>query len=627
MEEFLFPHEKIREVQEDFIRDVAKSLEEKKNMVIHAPTGLGKTTILGPALAYAIKNKKTAFFITPRHTQHKIAIETLKKIKEKHKTNFVAVDIIGKKWMCQQTGVKELTTGEFGEYCRELIENGNCEYYANVRKKGKASMETELLLRELKEKNPVDVEEMCKRCREAKLCPYEIACMLGQEARVIIGDYFHVLSPAIRENLFGKMNKDLSESILIFDEGHNIPARARDLLTSTITSLSLENAAKECRSLGHYELAGGVEKMREALERFVREKTDMENDEALIEKNEFYEEVGKIGDYEQMNGSLSFVAETILETKKRSSAHSLATFMENWLGPDEGFARILAKGFTKQGKGVITLSYRCLDPSMIIKPIADQATIITMSGTLTPTSMYKDLFGIEAETREYRDVFPKHNRLNLIIPKTTTRYTERNSEMYNKIAIVAAKLSNAIPGNAAIFFPSYKVLDCVKNYLNEYSEKTTFTEMQGMNKTERQEMIEKFKSYKDSGAILLGCSSGSFGEGVDLPGEYLKGVIVVGLPLSKPDLETKKLIEYYDKKFGKGWDYGYVYPAILKVIQNAGRCIRSKTDKGVRIFVDERYAWQSYMRCFPKDWEMKTTNMPITAIGEFFNTGISLNTK
>ncbi|MEM4245215.1 MAG: helicase C-terminal domain-containing protein, partial [Candidatus Nanoarchaeia archaeon] len=232
--------------------------------------------------------------------------------------------------------------------------------------------------------------------------------------------------------------------------------------------------------------------------------------------------------------------------------------------------------------------------------------------------MYKDLFGIEAEMKEYRDTFPKHNRLNLIIPKTTTKYTERNNEMYNKIGVVAAKLANAIPGNVAVFFPSYNVLEEVSQFLNEYCEKTSLTEVQGMSKKERQEILEKFKSYKDSGAVLLGCSSGSFGEGIDLPGEYLRAVIVVGLPLSKPDLETKKLIEYYDKKFGKGWDYAYIYPAILKIIQNAGRCIRSRHDKGARIFVDERYTWQKYLSCFPKDWEMKTTDRPITTIEEFF---------
>jgi DNA excision repair protein ERCC-2 len=618
MEEFLFPHEKIREVQEDFIRDVAKALNENKNMLIHAPTGLGKTTILGPALAYAIKNKKTVFFITPMHTQHKIAVETLKKIKEKYKKEFVVVDLIGKRWMCQQKGVQELTSHEFAEYCSDMIDKGECQYHSNIKKKGKNSIETDMTVRELKQKNPLHVEEVCKICGDSKLCPYEISCILGQDAQVIIGDYYHVLNQSIRETLLMKMNKDMSDMIFIFDEGHNLPNKIRDLLTATITTISIENAAKECKSLAQYELAEDVEKMGKILEKLVKEKTTIETNEGLVNKNEFYQEVGKIREYERMNGNLQFIAEQILETKKRSFSHNISTFMEQWPGEDEGFARIITKKFTKQGRPYIMLLYRCLDPSIIIKRLAEQSRIIVMSGTLSPTSMYKDLFGIEAETKEYKDLFPQKNRLNLIIAKTTTKFTERNSEMYNKIAIITAKLSNAVPGNVAIFFPSYKILEEVNQHFNDYSEKTTLTEMQGMSKKERQEMLEKFKSYKDAGAILLGCSSGSYGEGIDLPGEYLKGVIVVGLPLSKPDLETKKLIEYYDMKFGRGWDYGYIYPAILKTIQNVGRCIRSKHDKGVRIFVDERYAWQRYLTCFPKEWEMVTTSMPITAIEEFF---------
>ncbi|MFH1211074.1 MAG: ATP-dependent DNA helicase [archaeon] len=618
MDEFLFPHEKIREVQDEFIKDVAKALEDKKNILLHAPTGLGKTTILAPALAYAIKNKKTIFFITPMHTQHKIAIETLKKIKEKHKTEFVAIDLIGKRWMCQQKGVQDLPSHEFGEYCLDMIDKGECQYHSNIKKKGKNSIEAEFILREIKNNNPLHVEEVCERCGKNKLCPYEICCILGQDAQVIIGDYHHVLNPSIRETLFKKMNKEMKDAILIFDEGHNLPGKIRDLLTATTSNISIEIAARECRSLGEDEFAEKIEAVGKILEKFIKEKTTIEMNETIIVKKEFYDQINKIDEYEKISGNLNFIAEKILEQKKRSFCHNLAEFMEKWVGPDEGYARIITKGFTKHGKPLITLSYRCLDPSIIMKPLSEEAKIIVMSGTLVPTTMYKDLFGMETEIKEYRDTFPKKNRLNLIIPKTTTKFSERNSEMYNKIAIVTSKLSNAVPGNVAIFFPSYRLIEEIHKQFVKYSDKTTLMEIPGMNKEMRQEFLERFKSYKSKGAVMLGCSSGSFGEGIDLPGEYLKGVIVVGLPLSKPDLETKKLIEYYDKKFGKGWDYGYIYPAILKTIQNAGRCIRSKHDRGVRIFVDERYTWPRYQNCFPKDWEMKVTQTPITAIEDFF---------
>ena len=107
-------------------------------------------------------------------------------------------------------------------------------------------------------------------------------------------------------------------------------------------------------------------------------------------------------------------------------------------------------------------------------------------------------------------------------------------------------------------------------------------------------------------------------QGVDLPGDLLKAVVVVGLPLQKPDLETKELIDYYDNKYQKGWDYGYTFPAITKCLQGAGRCIRSETDRGVIAFLDERFVWPSYMKCFPPDWNIKITRLYEDRVKEFF---------
>ena len=98
----------------------------------------------------------------------------------------------------------------------------------------------------------------------------------------------------------------------------------------------------------------------------------------------------------------------------------------------------------------------------------------------------------------------------------------------------------------------------------------------------------------------------------------LKAVIVAGLPLQKPDLETKELIDYYQSKFGKGWDYGYVYPAITKCLQSAGRCIRSEKDRGIIVFLDKRFAWGNYMRCFPPEMNIKVTSLYHEKIKEFF---------
>ena len=114
--------------------------------------------------------------------------------------------------------------------------------------------------------------------------------------------------------------------------------------------------------------------------------------------------------------------------------------------------------------------------------------------------------------------------------------------------------------------------------------------------------MEKFRKQSKQGAVLLGVTGGSLSEGIDFPGKDLLGVIVVGIPLKEPNLETNALIRYYDLKFGKGWDYGYVFPAMSKAVQAAGRVIRDEKDRGVIVFMDDRFSWSRYGKCFPGDF-------------------------
>src|SRR3989338_8706473 len=220
--ELFFPHEKIRESQQELIKSIEEAIAEKTNLIAHAPTGLGKTAaVLSVALSYAINKKLTVFFLTPKHTQHKIAIETLRLIKQKYNLDFGVVDLIGKRWMCAQEGVTDLSTSEFYDYCKDLIKDKQCVYYNNLKNKEKLSVETEVTIKELNSKI-LHVEELKSISKERMLCPFEIACIIAKKASVIIADYHHILSPGIRDHLLEKINKDLSECIIIFDEAHNI---------------------------------------------------------------------------------------------------------------------------------------------------------------------------------------------------------------------------------------------------------------------------------------------------------------------------------------------------------------------------------------------------------------------
>lgn len=622
MERYLFPYDRIREVQEDMIEEVAGVLEDGKDLIVHAPTGLGKTVAtLGPALKYALEKKKKIFFLTSRHTQHVIAIDTLRQIKEKYGLEFAAVDLIGRKWMCPVPGIAKMRTGDFYEYCKKQKEDGLCEYHSNTKDGNKLTTEAKRALTELKKESPTHIEKFMTLCGRDDLCPHELATALAKEASVIVADYYYIFNQWIRDPFFSRAEITLPDCIVIADEGHNLPDRIRNMMTIKLSGTVIKRAVNEAKKIGDSETVSRLARLQDVLNEFSQGMRD--GDERSVGKAEFIEKVSKIGDYDTIIEDLEFAAEQVRDKEKQSSLGTVSQFLDIWKGPDKGYVRLISQREFRR-ESVVMLSYRCLDPALVTRETIENAhSTILMSGTLTPTSMYKDILGFpqEAAERRYPSPFPEENRLSMIIPDTTTKFAARNEEMYERIARICADIVNIVPGNTALFFPSYFLRDRVYRHFSDISRKTSFLEMSDMTKEEKAEFLDRFKSYKDSGAALLGAVSGSFGEGIDLPGDLLKAVVVVGLPLQQPNLETKALINYYDEKFGKGWDYGYVGPAFTKTLQSAGRCIRSSEDRGVVVFLDERYTWPNYFKHFPIDWNIKVTKRYTDMIKEFFGKG------
>lgn len=619
METLLFPHETIRPIQKDVITDITAALENKDHIIIHAPTGLGKSAAaLSAAVTFALKNNSTVFFLTSRHTQHLIAIQTLQEIKKRHNTTLAVADIIGKKWMCLFPSVEELSSGEFTEFCKATVNAGKCDFYNNVRTGFKLTPEAQVVIHEAKQKI-FHTEDLINDCRTHTLCPYEVTLELIKESNVIVGDYSYVFHPLISEIFFKKTGKKLENSIVIVDEGHNLPNRVRNNASVKLTSIMIKNAIKEAKKYQYKETIETLVGLQNILNAFSAGL--FLGQQKLISREQVMRAIDKVKDYDKLIEDLSFIGDAIRELQKKSAISGIVHFLQAWKGEGDGFARFIEiiKTYTEEG---VALQYKCLDPAVITsKIIAETQSTIIMSGTLTPTNMYRDILGFEKErTREflYESPFPEKNKLALVVPKTTTKFTERGEHQFAAIAEECRKITDAIKGNTIVFFPSYSLRDTVAAHFTKASKKTVFTEMPGMTKEEKIALLERFKEYKDTGAVLLAVVSGSYGEGIDLPGDLLRGVVVVGLPLLTPDLETKQLIDYFEKKFQRGWDYGYVFPAFNKILQNAGRCIRTETDRGVIIFLDERYAWPMYSRCFPEDMHVEMSTEPEEDIHLFF---------
>ena len=615
-----FPHDVIRSGQQEFIHDLEFTISNKKILLANAPTGLGKTaSVLSVALPEAIKHKKKIFFLTNRHTQHKIAVDTLKKIKEKTNLPIFCADLIGKRWMCSQE-IAGVFGHDFNEFCKSIVEKGECEFYNKTRTKNTFTVEGKHVVKQLEQLGPLHNEEIITASKDQTMCSYEIALGLAKNAQVLIGDYYYLFNPHVMTALFAKLELKMEDIILVVDEGHNLPNRIMDMASNSLTSFMLNNASIEAKKFGYKGLINWLQHTNQVINTLAQfGSLDLYNRELLISKDQFISKINTLINYEEFLNQLELAADEVRKKQKRSYLGGIASFFDAWNGADEGFTRILSEQRGKQGSFLV-LSYSCLDPSTITKDILSKVhAAVIMSGTLNPTFMYKDLLGIsQAMEKNYLSPFPLENKLNLIVPETSTKYTLRGDAMYKLLAGKCEEITGLIPGNVALFFPSYDLRDRVGYYIN--SNKKLFWEKPEMSKEEKENLLNQFKAERLLGGILLGVTGANFAEGLDFPGDLLNGVIVVGLPLGKPDLKTKEITKYYDKKFGRGWDYGYVYPAISKCLQSAGRCIRSETDKGAVIFLDERFAWKSYYDCFPREGLIVTKNYA-KLLKEFFEKG------
>jgi DNA excision repair protein ERCC-2 len=617
----LFPFDQVRPEQNKLMEDIGLAIKDGKNMIAHAPTGLGKTAAaLTPALEYALDNKKTIFFLTSRNTQHTMIVETLRMIHKKRK--IVVVDFIGKKGMCPQMLNYDSRSINFIDFCNAQRKNKECRLFNDTVAKNEATKKAEAFIGEFIEAGPLNVEEVVAKSAN-KFCAYELSMLMAQQADVIIADYYHIFSPKVRKFFLSKIKKDLASAIVIVDEAHNLPDRIRNLLTNKTNTLVLSKLANEIKD--------NVFKDVEIVLKDITNRVKMYGDNVLgdkkeitLTKKEFVDivETASGTTYEEFIGALEVAGDEIEDPDDEDIVSRFIGFLRSWLGEEDGFVRILKREKTKGGRPFISIEYNCLHPGTLAKRVFDGVySAILMSGTLTPTEMYRDVLGLNQDTllKVYKNPFPNENRLVLVSSNITTKYDERNEQMYKKIAASCAYVINEVKGNSAIFFSSYDVLSKTLFYLNDLAEKTLFVERRGMTKAERSQLVIDFKqNLVQGGGTIVGVQGANFSEGIDLPGDLLKAVAIVGVPLAPPDLRQKAVIDYYQKNFGDGWSYGYTFPAMNRALQAAGRCIRSKDDRGVIAFLDKRFAWDKYAKIIPPDWNTQVTDFFGDKIRDFF---------
>ena len=636
-----FPYDRVRSEQQEFVKDTAYAVREKKIFLAHAPTGLGKTvSTLAPALSYAIENDKKVFFLTPKISQHEIVLETAKMMNERFKLDIKAIDLVGRRQMCVDPFISNASFAVgFYEACNKKKKDKLCKYYTNTKgytpnQKAEATRNKRGLIHSYNNHYSFIKEQ----CALHELCPYELTVEMIKNADLIIGDYSHIFHDDIREGILNANGAKikLEDIVLVVDEAHNLPERIRDMLSTRIDFSAIEKAQKEAKNIGDFEVETIIKDLGKGL-LHLGEKLSLEKNEAKIEEMDinFFKKIAGIELTKLEEASERFMAKHKMENCFISS---IIEFIYTLLKQKQHTLYMIER------KASLTIGVYPLDPSEAAKDVLTQVhSAVMMSGTLLPLEMYSDVLGInqlnskepiipkEKNTldehkinttqkvilKQYKSPFPHENRLNLFVDSTTTKYTSRSSEQYKLIAESVDKIVAKVPGNTIVFFPSFELMHNISTQIR--TRRQILKQEREMSQDQKTKLIHNFKLLGSSfGGVLLAVSGGSIAEGIDFPGDNLSCAIIVGVPFGRMNTYTNSLINFYQFKFNKGWEYAYNAPAISKAVQAAGRVIRTETDKGVCVFLDERFGEIRFKSYYPKDFEYKKTITPEKDVEEFF---------
>ncbi len=604
-----FRHPSPRPFQKELMEDMRRAIDYRQMLIANAPTGSGKTdAALSAAISCAVEQDLTVFFLTPKISQHRIALEAVRGIEEKHRLGLRAADMVGRAHCCIDEHISRLDSEGLLTACVRKRQKGDCAFYANARGfNRREESRADERFREMLAAygSGRSHHEVIEAGRREMCCPYEWLLKLAMVSRVVIADYHHLMVPHIRDIFLMKIRKRIEDSVIIVDEAHNLASRVRSSLSRGISTLLLARVGKEMRMMGLD--AGPLE------EEFRAFSAGMLSGKAerVVGAGDFTDFIGRFGiDAAEAASRLEDAGAAFVErTGRKSACLRLARFILDWDADDSMCVRIL-----REGRGQVFLTKRMLDPSPATRILNDAASALLMSGTMLPMKMHRDVLGLEHDRtlmKSYPSPFDPMNATNIVTEGLTTRYSRRSPESYLAMAGKIDAIVSSTPGGTAVFFPSYEVMDGV---LPMVRSRGLHVQRPGMKPGDIRKMLRDF----DGGGVLVGVQGGSLSEGVDYCGGQIKTVVIVGVALDEMGLESRALIDYYDAKFGRGWDYGYLYPGTIKALQAAGRARRKESDRVAVVYMDERFMWGKYNWIFNREERIVITADPESAVAEFW---------
>lgn len=578
MENLEFPFA-YRKGQREMVSGIYHAISKKEQIFIQAPTGVGKTmSAVFPAVrAIGQGMAETVFYLTARTITRTVAQDAFEILRDRGLL-FKVITITAKEKLC---------------FCdKPECDPEKCPYA-----KGHYDRINDAVYELWTTEQSFDRETLLRHAQKWQVCPFEMSLDLAIWMDGVICDYNYVFDPNVCLKRFFGENVS-GNYLFLIDEAHNLVDRGREMYSASICLNDVIETRKFVKPYSQklWKKLGKVKKQMEELRQNCGEWKVEENAGVLPisllsvqgELNQFLEEAPA---QEVVDGILDFYFE-------------VRDFLNISELVDDNY--VVYTAFDENGRFYMKLF--CVNPAENLQKCLDKGnSTVFFSATLLPLQYYRKMLSTRSENfgMYVESPFEQKKRCLMICRDVSSKYTRRGYEEYRKIAEYIARMSWQKKGNYMVFFPSYRLMeDVYQVYQDEFSVSWVrcISQHASMTELEREEFLEEFTEETEETLVGFCVMGGIFSEGIDLIGDRLIGAAVVGTGLPQVNCEREILKGYYDEKGEQGFDYAYRYPGMNKVLQAAGRVIRTKEDTGAILLMDERFLNRDYRNLFPREW-------------------------
>jgi len=586
-----FPFDSYRSGQRKLAATTYRAIRDRRRLYVQAPTGIGKTmSTLFPAVKAVGEGEAEKLFYLTAKTVTRAVAEDAVGLMASRGLRFKSLTLRAKEKIC---------------FCEETICNPDSCPYA----RGHYDRVNAALLDILEGCDLITPEVVTRYAEKHRVCPHEYALDIALWADLVICDYNHVFDPTVYLKRF--FNDAGGDYVFLIDEAHNLADRVRDMYTPSLDRRDFTRIKKELKDKN-----AAAKSLRRTITAIASHLSGL--GQACGPENH---RVSQDLDQEFYALVMRFIAaaEEWLAQEQHTGHPQHRQMLELYFGSlffaqtaelfDERFTVI-----TEAAGGNVGMTLFCLDPSCIIgKALGRARASILFSATLTPLPYYREILGGTEEDGILALPSPfRQERLLLAVHRgISTKYIHRPGS----IGPIAQAVYQAVAqkaGNYIVYFPSHLYMRQVyERFTQDYPGIPTALQQGRMDEGERRSFLERFDAA-NSGTLVGFCVLGGiFSEGIDLKGDRLIGSIIVGVGLPQISLRQDQIRAYFDAKNGRGYDYAYVYPGMNKVLQAAGRVIRSETDYGLVLLIDSRFDTTEYRALYPGHWaHLRTVRNP-----------------